>query len=346
MASETEIDAMRRALALATERGNALPNPTVGCVLLAPDGTEVGHGATVRGGAHAEVEALRLAGSTARGATAVVTLEPCHHTGRTGPCSAALIAAGVARVVIAQRDPHRVAAGGADALRAAGIDVEPGVLADQVAPLNAAWAVAVTRGRPFVTWKYAATLDGRSAAPDGTSQWITGPAARRDVHRFRTEVDAIVVGTGTVLADDPQLTARDEHDDPLPRDRQPLRVVVGGSAVPDGARVLDDRAPTLVLQGDPRAVLAELEAREIRHVWLEGGARLAGAFWDAGLVDRVVGYLAPSFLGAGAPALSGSAATIGDQRPVEITDLTRIGSDIRIIGTPVPRPSEPREDLH
>lgn len=336
MASDTEINAMRRALAVARARGSVLPNPTVGCVLLAPDGREIAQGATVRHGSHAEVEALRLAGAEARGATAVVTLEPCHHTGRTGPCSQALIRAGVARVVYSQTDPHDVAAGGAEALRAADISVEGGVLDDETAGLNAAWTFAVTEGRPFVTWKYAATLDGRSAAPDGTSQWITGPAARRDVHRFRAGTDAVMVGTGTVLADDPRLTIRDEDDEPYPHDEQPLRVVVGDSPIPTAARVLDDDAPSVVIPShDPAAVLAELAARDVRHVWLEGGPRLAGAFWDAGLIDRVIGYLAPAMLGAGHAALVGGATTLSDLHPIDITDLTMVGPDIRIIGAPV-----------
>lgn len=335
MASDTEIGAMRRALDVARARGNVLPNPTVGCVLLAPDGSEISRGATIRHGSHAEVEALRLAGAQARGATVVVTLEPCNHTGRTGPCSQALINAGVARVVFSQTDPHAVAAGGADTLRAAGVSVEGDVLIEETAGVNAAWTFAITEGRPFVTWKYAATLDGRSAAPDGTSQWITGAEARRDVHRFRADTDAVVVGTGTVLADDPRLTIRDEHDSPWPRDEQPLRVVVGDSPIPTAARVLDDTAPSVMISShDPAAVLAELDRRGVRHVWLEGGPRLAGAFWDAGLIDRVIGYLAPAMLGAGHSALSGSASTLADLHRIDITDLTLVGSDIRFIGAP------------
>ncbi len=341
MASDIETDAMRRALETAQSRGNALPNPTVGCVLLDPDGREIAHGATVRHGAHAEIEALQMAGTAARGATAVVTLEPCNHTGRTGPCSEALIEAGVVRVVFSQTDPHAAATGGAGALAAAGISVESGVLAGETADLNAPWAFAVTNGRPFVTWKYAATLDGRSAAPDGTSRWITGPEARRDVHRFRSATDAIVVGTGTVLADDPRLTVRDDHDEPLPYDLQPLRVVVGDTALPAAARVLAADAPSLVVAAaDPATVLAQLADREIRHVWLEGGPRLAGAFWDAGLIDRVIGYLAPAMLGAGRPALEGGATTLADRRPIAISDLRQVGPDVRIIGAPAPLPRE------
>src|SRR5690242_1123363 len=216
---------MRRALELA-ERGAAdvLPNPVVGCVLLAPDGHVVGGGWHERyGEAHAEVNALRVAGAAARGATAVVTLEPCNHTGRTGPCAQALIDAGVARVVIAVDDPTPVAAGGAAAMRDAGIQVETGVRRAEAERGNVAWLTAVRRARPYLTWKFAATLDGRSAAADGTSQWITSEPARADVHVLRSTVDAIVVGVGTVLADDPQLTVRDLRDGSLAI-KQPLRV--------------------------------------------------------------------------------------------------------------------------
>ncbi|WP_423851413.1 bifunctional diaminohydroxyphosphoribosylaminopyrimidine deaminase/5-amino-6-(5-phosphoribosylamino)uracil reductase RibD [Aeromicrobium sp.] len=336
MASEIEISAMRRALDAARGVGRTLPNPRVGCVLLTPDGREIAvgahHGAGTR---HAEVDAISHAGAAARGATAIVTLEPCNHRGRTGPCAQALLEAGVARVVFAQTDPDRSAAGGATTLRAAGIDVEAGVLGEEATELNREWTLAVTTGRPFVTWKYAATLDGRIAAPDGTSRWISSEAARRDVQTFRAESDAILVGTGTILADDPRLTVRDTADHPLPYEKQALRVVMGESAIPSQYRVLDETAPTLLIQSrDPADVLHQLADREIRHVWLEGGPRLAGAFWNAGLIDRVIGYLAPSLLGAGRAALESDATTLTDKRPIELHDLTMIGPDIRIIGSP------------
>lgn len=336
MASELEIQAMRRAIDTAATVVRTLPNPRVGCVLLAPDGTEIAAGIHRGAGApHAEVDALQQAGAAAKGATAVVTLEPCHHTGRTGPCSAALIEAGVARVVVAQLDPNREAAGGAAALVKAGVDVERGVLAEEAADLNEEWTFAMTSGRPFVTWKYAATMDGLSAAPDGTSKWITSEEARRDVQRFRAGVDAIVAGTGAVLADDPRLTVRDEDGMPLPYDQQALRVVVGETTIPQYFRVFDRVAPTLLIQSrDPDVVLAKLVEHEIRHVWLEGGPRLAGGFWNAGLIDRVIGYIAPAMLGSGRAALEGEATTLADMRPIQIHDLTQVGPDIRIIGTP------------
>ena len=328
--------AMRTAIDAAKSTPRTLPTPRVGCVLLAPDGTTIAMGAHLGAGQpHAEIEALTQAGAAARGATAVVTLEPCNHTGRTGPCTQALIAAGVARVVFAQADPTPEAGGGAATLKEAGVEVEGGLLADEAAELNTEWTFAVKNGRPFVTWKYAATMDGLSAAPDGSSKWITSAEARRDVQLFRAEADAIMAGTGAVLADDPRLTVRDEDDLPLPYDRQPLRVVVGESRVPSYYRVFDRSAPTLLIQSrDPDAVLQKLVDNGIRHVWLEGGPRLAGGFWNAGYVDRVIGYIAPAMLGSGRAALEGEAATLADMRPIDITDLRRIGPDIRIIGTP------------
>ena len=333
--------AMRIAIDAARSVPRTLPNPRVGCVLLRPDGPDVESSVIAVGvhrGAglpHAEIDALDQAGEEAKGAIAVVTLEPCNHTGRTGPCTQALIDAGVSRVVHAQTDPDPAAAGGAQALRRAGIDVDSGVLADEAETLNVEWTHAVTQRRPFVTWKYAATMDGLSAAPDGSSKWITSEEARRDVHVFRAEADAVMAGTGTILADDPRLTVRDEDDLPLPYERQPLRVVVGESLIPDYYKVLDRVAPTLLVQNrDPEAVLATMAEQGIRHVWLEGGPRLAGAFWNAGYIDRVIGYIAPAMLGSGRAALEGEATTLADLRPIHIDDLRRIGPDIRIIGTP------------
>src|SRR3954463_5169181 len=230
---EAERAAMTRALRLAQSPGVPLgPNPRVGCVILAPDGSPVAEGSPGGvGSPHAEVDALGRAGDRAGGGTAVVTLEPCHHTGRTGPCAEALLRAGIARVVFAQSDANPVARGGAQTLRDAGVDVEGGLLADAAREVNHAWTFAVENGRPFVTWKFATTLDGRSAAADGTSRWVSSLPARRDTHRLRAACDVIMVGTGTVLVDDPQLTVRDDADVNLPRARQPLRAVVGLRAV-------------------------------------------------------------------------------------------------------------------
>ncbi len=210
--------AMARALELARTPGVPTgPNPRVGCVILAPDGSVVAEGFHRGAGTpHAEVDALDRAGDLARGATAVVTLEPCNHSGRTGPCAVALLDAGVARVVYAQSDHNPVAVGGAETLKRSGVDVEGGLLADEARTVNPVWTFAVEHGRPFVTWKFATTLDGRSAAADGTSRWVSSRPARLDTHRLRGLCDAILVGTGTVLVDDPQLTVRDEHDRNLP----------------------------------------------------------------------------------------------------------------------------------
>jgi diaminohydroxyphosphoribosylaminopyrimidine deaminase/5-amino-6-(5-phosphoribosylamino)uracil reductase len=327
---EAERSAMARALDLARTPGVPLgPNPRVGCVLLAADGTAVAEGFHRGAGTpHAEVAALALAGPEARGTTAVVTLEPCNHTGRTGPCAQALVDAGVTRVVFAQADPNPTAQGGAETLRLAGVDVDGGVLADQARAVNRAWSFAHEQRRPFVTWKLATTLDGRSAAADGTSRWVSSPAARRDAQRLRAACDAILVGTGTVLVDDPRLTARDDDDVDLPRERQLLRVVMGRRAVPAGRRVLDDAAETVLLATrDPHEALVALFGRDRRHVLLEGGPTLAAAFVSAGLVDEIVAYVAPMLLGSGLPAVGDlGIATIGDALHLDVQDVTTVGT--------------------
>ena len=293
--------------------------------------------------------ALQAAGTLAEGATALVTLEPCNHTGRTGPCSQALVAAGVTRVIVAVRDPWPAAAGGIHALRAAGVDVVD--LSESADPVGAAlvaaavdvnrvWLGTVARQRPFVTWKAGITLDGRVAAADGSSRWITSPESRVDVHALRARVDTMMVGIGTVLADDPQLTARGADGRPL--GRQPLRVVIDSAGrTPEGASVLDDAAETLVAtmaefgavggRVDLAAVLAALYTRGRRHVLLEGGPRLAAAAFDAGLVDEALVYLAPVVLGAGRPALDGGLVdTLTAAHRLNLQELTRIGPDVRL----------------
>jgi diaminohydroxyphosphoribosylaminopyrimidine deaminase/5-amino-6-(5-phosphoribosylamino)uracil reductase len=330
----SEPAAMRRAIELANlGLGATSPNPIVGCVILGVDGSLAGEGFHARaGGPHAEVVALAAAGALACGGTAVVTLEPCRHTGRTGPCTTALIDAGVARVCYAVVDPSSSAGGGAEVLRAAGVAVEGGLLGDEAASANEAWLHRVRTGRPFVTWKYAATLDGRVAAADCSSRWITGEAARADVHRLRAVSDAVVVGTGTVLDDDPQLTARG-----LDVEKQPLRVVVGRRELPAAARVFDGEAETLVLTDhEPAAVLKELATRGVVSVLLEGGPVLAAAFVAAGLVDRVVGYIAPALLGDGRSLLAPlGIATVADTLRLRVDDLQMVGGDIRLTARPV-----------
>ncbi|MCX6395183.1 MAG: bifunctional diaminohydroxyphosphoribosylaminopyrimidine deaminase/5-amino-6-(5-phosphoribosylamino)uracil reductase RibD [Propionibacteriales bacterium] len=331
--------AMRRALELAATPGVPHgPNPRVGCVLLAPDGSVIAEGFHRGAGTpHAEAAALTSAyelGGTdaARGATAVVTLEPCNHTGRTGPCAQALIRAGVARVVFAQPDPNPLAAGGAATLRSVGVAVETGLLEREARRLNRAWTFALEHGRPFVTWKLAATLDGRSAAADGSSKWITGELARQDVHRLRAECDAILVGTGTVIADNPALTVRDEIGDLV--DHQPLRVVLGERDVPAGSRLLDGAAETLHLQTrDVPAAVSELHELGIQHVFVEGGPTVAAAFLAAGYVDEVVAYLAPKLLGSGRNAVGDlGIESITGALDLEVEDVTVLGHDVRITG--------------
>jgi len=327
--------AMRRAVELSRAvLGTTSPNPPVGAVLLDEAGEVVGEGATQPPGrAHAEVVALQQAGTRAH--TAVVTLEPCHHTGRTGPCTSALLDAGIQRVVVGCPEPTAQAAGGVQALRAAGVDVVTGLLEDEVAggPL-AAWLHRQRTGRPFVTWKYAATLDGRSAAADGTSQWITGAEARADVHLLRAQVDAVVAGIGTVLADDPSLTARPTTG----HGHQPLRVVVDSTGrTPAAAKVRDDQAPTLVITSpdgrvDLHRLLQDLAERDVVSVLLEGGPTLAGSFLREDLVDRVVAYVAPALLGAGPCALHDAGiGTISDAIRLQLSDVTRLGEDVRLV---------------
>ncbi len=311
--------AMTRALELATTPGVPLgPNPRVGCVLLDDTGATVSDGYHRGAGSpHAEADALSAAGEAARGTTAVVTLEPCNHTGRTGPCAQALVDAGVRRVVFAQGDPNPVARGGADTLRAAGVEVESGLRADEARSLNKVWTFATDHGRPFVTWKFATTLDGRSAAADGTSRWVSSTASRRDTHRLRALCDVMLVGTNTVAVDNPRLTVRDDDDQPL--ELQPLRVVMGERDLDPAQHGLDLHLRTR----DPRAALAELRARDRQHVFLEGGPTLAAAFLSAGLVDEIVVYVAPMLLGAGAQAVAdlGITTIAGALRPT-VTDVT------------------------
>ncbi len=331
---------MQRALDAARLGPQADPNPRVGCVVTDRDGRVVGVGHHRGAGTpHAEVDALTRAGTAAAGGTALVTLEPCDHTGRTGPCTRALRDAGIARVRYAVADPDPQAAGGAARLAADGLDVaqvtDPVVRADAES-LNATWLHARRTGRPWVVWKTATTLDGRAAAPDGTSRWITGEAARADVHALRSRVGAILVGTGTALADDPALTVRDPGG--APAARQPLRVVAGLRPLPQGARLLDHSARTLaVATHDPSVVLDALMERGIHHVLLEGGPTLAAAFLRAGLVDEVVAYVAPALLGAGRGAVGDlGLTTIGRTLRLETTDVAVLDGDVRITARPVP----------
>ena len=339
MATDAEIAAMRRALELAA-KGPQSRNPQVGAVVLAADGSVLAEGwHRGAGTAHAEVDALTKLGGSAVGATAIVTLEPCNHTGRTGPCAEALIAAGVARVVYAVSDPGDHSGGGAERLRAAGIDVEGGVLGDNARALLESWLTSRALGRPHVTVKWAQSLDGRAAAADGTSKWITGTGARADVHRRRADADAIVVGTGTVLADDPALTARAE-DALLPH--QPVPVVFGSRVVPTDARVRQHpHAPLFYTSHDLAEALDDLLDRGLHRVFVEGGPTLASAFVAGGFADRVLTYIAPTLIGGPRTALTDvGVGTISQQRRLEIESVDRLGSDLLIVSRPVSE-SEP-----
>ena len=309
-------------------KGSTYPNPPVGAVILDAAGDVVGTGGTEPvGGPHAEVIALHAAGERAAGGTAVITLEPCNHHGRTPPCVDALLVAGVAAVVFAVADPNPAAAGGAERLRAAGVTVTGGVCADEVAagPLRE-WLHKQRTGLPHVTWKFATSVDGRSAAADGSSQWITGEAARADVHRRRAAADAIVVGTGTVFADNPTLTAR------LPggslAEHQPLRVVVGRREIAPEANVLNDDSRTMVISThDPDEVLRALSDRT--DILIEGGPTLAGAFLRAGAIDRILAYVGPILLGGPIMAVDDvGVPTIARALRWSYDGVERIGPDL------------------
>lgn len=315
---------MGRAVELAAGvRTTTSPNPWVGSVIQ-PGGFE---GATQPpGGPHAEVAALRAAGRLARGATLYATLEPCPHTGLTGPCVDAIVAAGISRVVVAVEDPdERVRGAGIRALRAAGLTVDVGVGEDEVRAQLAPYLKHRSTGRPWVVVKLAASLDGRTAAPDGSSRWITGAEARADAHRLRSESDAVIVGAGTVRTDDPSLTVR-RH-----RGRDPIRVVLGKA--PPSARV----QPALELSGDLGGVLDELGRRGVLQALVEGGATVAGEFHRAGLVDRYVVYVAPALFGGddGRPVLAGPGArTIAEIWRGRMVSVVRLGDDIRLECSP------------
>ena len=357
MFSAADHDFMARALRLA-ERGlySTSPNPRVGC-LLVKNGVVVGEGwHRCAGEPHAEIHALRAAGGEARGATAYVTLEPCSHYGRTPPCAEALIAAGISRVVAAMEDPNpQVAGSGLALLASAGIEAECGLLEGEARELNIGFVWRMTRARPWVRMKVAASLDGKTALNNGVSQWITGPLARADGHRWRARACAILSGIGTVRGDDPQLNVRG-----VTTERQPLKVVVdgrlelplqaraleggglllvGASAHPGKAAALRERgAEVMTLPGadgrvDLAALFAELARRGINEVHVEGGSRLNGALLAAGLVDELLVYLAPCLIGDDARGLFDlpALASLQDKQRLLINDVRMVGADLRIL---------------
>lgn len=337
--TDAERDAMRRAfeLALGGPRGE---NPQVGAVLLSATGEVLAEGwHRGAGTAHAEVDALsQLPDGAARGATAVVTLEPCNHTGRTGPCAVALIEAGVARVVYAVADPGDASSGGGERLRAAGVDVVGGVLEEDGIRLLESWLTVQRLQRPHVTVKWAQSLDGRAAASDGTSQWITGPDARADVHLRRADADAIIAGTGTVLADDPALTAR--RPDGTLYEHQPRPVVLGTRAVPQEAALRRHPRPFMQDEGeDLPDLLDRLRQLGAHRVFVEGGPTIASAFLRAGLVDEVLVYLAPTLLGGDRLAVGDlGIPTISAQRRLDVRAIERLGDDLLVVATPKEAP--------
>lgn len=376
MADANDYEHMARALKLAANGlYDTAPNPAVGCVLV-KNARVIGEGWTApAGGPHAEAMALKAAGAAARAATAYVTLEPCCHTGRTGPCTRALAEAGVARVVFAGHDPNpRVNGGGAAELTAAGIAVEGGVMERAAEPLNRGFFTRMRTGLPYVRSKLAVSLDGRTALANGKSQWITSAAARSDVHRWRARSSAVLTGSGTIVDDDPSLDARREEAgiDAALGIKQPLRVVVDARLkTPAGAKTLSRPGEVLVLTSralddsqaaalraagarvervagnaehcDLRAVIEHLGSLEINDVWVEAGAGLNGALLREGLIDEFIIYMAPRLLGASArgmfeiPALE----SLADGYGLSFDDVRRIGGDLRITArvsrVPAPR---------
>ncbi|HUW77676.1 MAG TPA: bifunctional diaminohydroxyphosphoribosylaminopyrimidine deaminase/5-amino-6-(5-phosphoribosylamino)uracil reductase RibD [Candidatus Nanopelagicaceae bacterium] len=326
MASESVDLWMSRALDLArTGLGRTGSNPIVGAVLV-KDGVVVGEGFhEALGGPHAEINALRQAGDAARGSTLYVTLEPCAHFGRTEPCVDAIIKAEITEVVISALDPNPIAAGGLARLKTAGIQVVVGPLQERALWENRAWRHWIANGRPYVIWKVAASIDGRIAAADGTSQWISGEKSRQDAQFIRGASHAIVTGTGTALRDNPELSVRDGSG------RTPLRVVVGERDIPADAKVFSGSQETLLIKDrSPQLIVDQLNFRHIVQAMLECGPRMAANWLEEGLIDELVVYTAPILLGGG-PALFSDlkVASINDRRQLHIHDVLQIGSDLR-----------------
>jgi diaminohydroxyphosphoribosylaminopyrimidine deaminase/5-amino-6-(5-phosphoribosylamino)uracil reductase len=344
-------EAMTHAVELAHRGPSHGPNPQVGCVILAPEVLSQGRRRVLARGwhrgagtLHAEADALANAireGVDVAGATAVVTLEPCNHTGRTGPCSLVLVNAGVADVVVGVSDPNPVASGGAEYLRSHGVRVTTGFHAAEGEELLRVWLASVRSGRPYVTLKTATSIDGCVAAADGTSKWITGTAARRHAHEIRATIDAILVGTGTVLADDPELTAR-EADGSL-AEHQPLRVVLGEREIPDGARLHQrEPAPLHIASRDVHHALRVLAHSDIRHLLVEGGPTIASAFLAAGVVDEIHSYVAPLFIGDGRRVTGGLGGTsMSDARRFHTVATATLGDDVLLVA----RASQPHTTL-
>ena len=327
--------AMQRAIALSQKGlGKTSPNPIVGAVIIDSTGAVIAEGFHDRMQSvdHAEVVALKIAGDKARGATMVVTLEPCNHTGTTGPCSQAIIDAGISTVVFAVTDPNVSAAGGAQALRQAGLQVTAGVLEVEAAFANRAWLMKLKKNRPFFTWKVAATLDGKVAATDGSSKWISNEKSRADVQVLRRQADAILVGTNTVVTDNPHLIPRGDF---AGFTHNPLRVVCGEQSLPADAKIFDDAAPTMIVASKDLDLLVEkLNERGINHVFVEAGPTLASAMLDGCLMDELVIYQAPTLLGAGKQFFSFDFPTkIENQMRMDHISTQVIDGDVKSVYT-------------
>ena len=325
--------AMQRAIALSQKGlGKCAPNPIVGAVILDATGNIVGEGFHDRMSStdHAEVVAIKSAGDLAKGATIVVTLEPCNHTGSTGPCVQVIIDAGISKVVFAVNDPNAVAAGGADVLRAAGIKVVEGVLSEEAANANRAWLTKIAKRRPYFVWKVATTLDAKIAASDGTSKWISNDVSRSDVQRLRRESDAILVGTNTVIADNPHLIPRGEFSG---YSRNPIRVIFGESDLPKDSKVFDSAAETVQVKSrDLNDLVSKLNELDINQVFVEAGSTLASAMVAAGLIDELVIYQAPALLGSGKSFYSNDfESTIKDQMRLEHISTEVLAGDIKSV---------------
>ena len=317
--------AMQRAIVLSQKGlGKTSPNPIVGAVIINSDGQIIAEGFHDRMSSpdHAEVVALKAAGAQAKGATIVVTLEPCNHTGATGPCSKAIADAGISKVVYAVGDPNKKATGGAQALRDQGLQVEGGVLESDAAYANRAWLTKIEKNRPFSTWKVATTLDGKIAATDGTSQWISNEKSRNDVQILRRQADAILVGTNTVITDDPHLIPRGDFPGFT---ANPLRVVCGEQELPTSSKIFDNAGPTLQVKSKDLVILvAELNKTGINQVLVEAGPTLATAMLNQGLMDELVIYQAPSLLGQGKSFVADFGATTIN----ELLALDHIASEV------------------
>ena len=325
--------AMQRAIALSEKGlGKCAPNPIVGAVIIDASGKIVGTGFHDRMTSkdHAEVIAIKAAANLAKGATMVVTLEPCNHTGSTGPCTQAIIDAGISTVVFAVKDPNAVAAGGADALRAAGIKVIDGVLAKEASYVNRAWLTKIAKSRPYFIWKVATTLDAKIAASDGTSKWISNEVSRSDVQRLRRESDAILVGTNTVILDNPHLIPRGEFSGYT---HNPIRVIFGESNVPEDSKVFDSAANTVQVKSrDLNNLVAKLNELDINQVFVEAGSTLASAMLTAGLLDELVIYQAPALLGSGKSFYEEqSHITIADQMRLEHISTEVLAGDVKSV---------------